>query len=136
VLYEVIRVVDVPSLAPPFAPPLIWIPDAARCPDCLCSSIHPATMGYDEALVRLSLTHSNGVFSIDGSSVTLVAASPSSEGTRSPPIAYEFIFRYADFGLPRWIRIQRIFESSNTNSILTHVREAVEHARDVPPEIH
>jgi hypothetical protein len=137
VLYDAIRAVDVPALSHLTASPPRWIPDAARCPDCECDSIRPATAGYDELLVWLSLTHRNDVARIDTSSATVVAYAPPTEGTPPPMIDTELIVRFTDFGLPRWIRIQRLLEytGTGTGTALERIREIVADTPEVPPEI-
>ena len=134
-LYEAIRAVDVPALSHLTASPPRWIPDAARCPDC--NAICSATAGYDELLVWFSLTHRNDVARIDASLATVVAYAPPTEGTPASMVDTELIVRFTDAGLPRWIRVQRLLESTHTGTgtVLGRIREIVSDTPEVPPAI-
>jgi hypothetical protein len=65
VMYDVIRVADLPNLEQLFDLPTGWFPDAARCQACKRETLAPATDGFDEALIMIQLAESNNLLSID-----------------------------------------------------------------------
>ena len=67
VLYEVIRIADMPNPEQLFNPPPGWFADAIRCRNCDIDELTPASDGFDEALVMVHLAESNDVLSIDAS---------------------------------------------------------------------
>lgn len=84
VMYEAIRVADMPNLEKVLDPPQEWILDAARCRDCDIERLDPATEGYDEALLFLAVSKSDGIVSVDPSTLTVADLSPNEEGYYPP----------------------------------------------------
>lgn len=136
VMYDVIRVADLPNLEQLFDLPTGWFPDASRCQQCERETLAPATGGFDEALVMVELAESNAVLSIDATSLTSVDVSPDGEGYQPPYVNPRLVSGYADIGLARWIRVQWLLEHDDGSSTTVAViRQAVEQSPDVPPEV-
>jgi len=87
VMYDIIRVADLPNLEQLFDLPAGWFPDAVRCQTYERDTLAPATDGFDEALVMIHLAESNNLLSIDASSTTVVDFSPDSEGYHRIPVS-------------------------------------------------
>jgi hypothetical protein len=136
VMYDVIRVADLPNLEQLFDLPTGWFPDASRCQQCERDTLAPATDGFDEALVMVELVELNGVLSIDATSLTPVDVSPDGEGHHPPYVDPRLVSRYGDIGLARWIRVQWLLEHDDGSSAtVSVVRQAVEQSPDVPLEV-
>lgn len=135
VLYEVVRIADMPNLEQLFAPPTDWFADALRCHRCDIDAVSPATEGFDEALVCVNLAESNEVVSIDASSLTVVDCSPVDAGFYPPMVSLAVLEQTGDLGLGRWARVQGLFEYGDQRSpLVAAVREAVEFSREIPIE--
>lgn len=136
VMYDIIRVADLPNLEQLFDLPAGWFPDAVRCQACERDTLAPATDGFDEALVMVHLAESNDLLSIDASSTTVVDFSPDGEGYFPPKVDPRMVSEYADVGLARWIRVQWLLDHDDgSSSTVAVVREAVNQSPEVPPEI-
>ena len=136
VMYDVIRVADLPNLEQLFDLPAGWFPDASRCQQCERDTLAPATDGFDEALVMVELVESNDVLSIDATSLTPVDVSPDGEGHHPPYVDPRLVAGYSDIGLARWIRVRWLLEHDDGSSTtVSVVRQAVEQSPDVPPEL-
>ncbi len=136
VLCEVVRIADMPNLEQLFAPPVDWFADALRCHRCAVDAVSPATEGFDEALVRVTLAESNEVVSIDASSLTVVGCSPVDEGYYPPMVSLNVLAQSGDIGVARWVRVQGLFEyGDQTSPLVAAVREAVEFSRESPIEL-
>lgn len=136
VMYDVIRVADLPNLEQLFDVPTGWIPDASRCQQCERDTLAPATDGFDEALVMVDLVESNDILSIDATSLTPVDVSLDGEGYYPPHVDPRLVAGYSDLGLARWIRVQWLLEHDDgSSSAVAVVRQAVEQSQDVPPEV-
>jgi len=136
VMYDVIRVAEMPNLEQLFDLPAGWFPDASRCQQCERDTLTPATDGFDEALVMVELVESNDVLSIDATSATPVDFSPDGKGHYPPKVDPRLMSTYNDIGLGRWIRVKRLLNhGDSSSSTVAAVREAVNQSRDVPPEI-
>ncbi|MFC6965143.1 hypothetical protein ACFQL7_27745 [Halocatena marina] len=135
VMYDTLRVMDMPNLQRLFNPPSGWVPDTLRCQECEIDTLEPATKGLDEACVIVHLNESNGIFSIDASSITIADGSPHDEGYYPPVVNPMLMSDTGDLGLARWIRVQWFVNHSHhplTDSIW---KEMVEQSKDVPPDL-
>lgn len=139
VMYDALRVVDMPNLETLINPPKEWILDAARCRACESESVDPATDGYDEALILLSINESNDILSADTSNMTVVDVSPHEEGYYPPVIDPNLLIKSDDAGFARWIRMIGILDDSRSNNYPQLVEESIEtmirHSREVPPDV-
>ena len=136
VLYEVIRIADLPNLERLFNPPSGWFADAIRCRNCDIDEISPATDGFDEALVMVHLAESNGVLSIDASSTTVVDVSLSSDGYYPPTVPMQSFSELEDFGFARWIRVKYLLDQDDTPGVVMAIlREGIERSKEVPPSV-
>jgi len=135
VLYEVIRVVDLPYLQQILRLPDVWFPDALRCDDCAIETIDPATDGYDEALVRVDLMTANETVRIDTGSIELVDYSPTSDGYQPPVVAPSQIVQDSDVGVGRWIRVAAYLDTElrTPPDLVAHFTAICDHSSDVPP---
>lgn len=139
VMYDVIRIVDMPHLERWVDVPPGWIPDASRCRECEQDSLSPKTEGLDEALVVLHLNESNGAISIDSSSLELVDSSPTGDGHHPPPVPPRLVDKHSDLGLGRWIRVLQLLELANaaddSSPWLSKYRQEIEESKEAPPEV-
>lgn len=134
VRYDVIRVDSLPELEQQLIVPDGWIPDMLRCPACEIECIEPATKGIDEACVVLRLNESNGLITIDSSSLKIVDCSTHTDGYHPPSVHPGIIDQLGDLGMARW---QRVKEYSQLSHPAAHAlcRQIVEVSKEVPPEI-
>jgi hypothetical protein len=133
VLYDVIRVVDLPYLQQILRLPDVWLLDALRCDDCAIETIDPATDGYDEALVRVDLVTANETVRIDTGSIEFVDYSPTSDGHYPPMIAPSQITQDYDVGVGRWIRIAGFLDAEPQHpETIAHFTTICERSSDVP----
>lgn len=114
VMYEAIRVVDLPNHEALLDPPEEWVLDAARCRNCEIDHLDPATKKYDEALLLLAVNNADGILSVDTSSLTVADLSPDSEGYYPPQIEAQTALAGDDLGYARWLRIQAQLETMRT----------------------
>ncbi|WP_136591966.1 hypothetical protein [Salinigranum halophilum] len=115
VQFEVIRIVDLPSLEQ-FCPiPDGWMLDLLRCPTHERTALGDATDGYDEALVEVTLNDSGAGYTVDASELRLIDYSPASEGGRPPLMPMRPVVRAlqcGDFGIFRVSRVQLLVEGA------------------------
>lgn len=139
VMYEALRVVDMPNLERAIDLPDEWILDAARCRDCEIEDLEPATDGYDEALFLISINDSGGVLTADCSELTMVDVSPDGEGYYPPRIPISVLAEGTDPGYARWTRTKGILEDLASGNydpdFVRKMQEAVKQSRDIPPSI-
>ncbi|WP_224337876.1 hypothetical protein [Haloprofundus halobius] len=102
VMYDIVRVYDLPFFERYTNPPEGWILDAARCESCEVKAVDPKTDGWEEAVVLLSIVESNGVLSADASKLTLVDYSPGNEGHHPPPIPLSTLMGASSVSITRW----------------------------------
>ncbi len=134
VQYDVLRVVDVPALDQLVDVPDQWTPDAARCPSCARATVAPATAGFGEALVTLSVVESTGGLRIDASSLTVDDASPADDGYAPPAVPPQLVADNADLGIARWLRLAWLFEADTVpEAAVSQLRPLVEASEEVPP---
>ncbi|WP_148414164.1 hypothetical protein [Haloferax sp. KTX1] len=125
-----------PNIERIFTPPTEWLPDAVRCQNCNIEKIDPSTEGFDEALVMVHLNESNGILSIDASSMTVVDFSPNGDGHYPPMFSPVLMSRFCDLGLARWIRVKHLLEMDNwSGDVMPIIRKAVRQSRDIPPGV-
>jgi hypothetical protein len=114
VRFDVIRSYDMDNLEAMVGPLDYWMTDAARCADCATDSIHPATDGWEEALVTCSVSDRDGVLSVDSTDLTVHDYSPGPEGAYRPPFAPNTVSQ-AGFGFSRWAFIKRTLETTDAD---------------------
>lgn len=136
VLYEAIRIGEMPNLKAILNTPPGWGLDAARCQACDIDTIEPATDGFDEALVMLTIKESNGIRSADSSQLTVVDYSPNGDGYYPPPVDPQLIAKMNDFGPARWIRLRYVLEQPGfTEKVSQEYLEALKQSREIPPDV-
>lgn len=134
VQYDVLRVGDMANLKAMIPAPVTWLPDAARCHDCEVDTIEPATDGFDEALVSLTINDSNGVLSVDTTTLTVVDFSPDGDGYQPPLFSPTLVTQRQDLGLVRWIRIEQLLAlDTGESDIVEIIRSAAEQSPEIPP---
>lgn len=140
VMYEAIRVADMPNLEKLFAPPQEWILDAARCRDCEIEQLDPATNGYDEALLVLTVHEADGIQSVDASTLTVVDLSPAEKGFYPPLSWAHTLTETGDLGHARWLRMQAHLEDMKTSArappeAVEMLEDIIKRSKDIPPSI-
>jgi hypothetical protein len=107
-MYEAIRVVDMTNFE---------------------KVLDPATEGYDEALLILAVNNSEGIQSIDASTLTVVDLSLSEDGY-CPPLSWvHTLMESNDLGRAQWLRMQAHLEDMKISS--SAPPEAVEMLEDI-----
>lgn len=135
VMYDVIQIWNLSNIEQLFDPPKRWLPDALRCPECKIETLEPATEGIDEACVITTLNRSQGICSIDASSVTIVDDAAHTAGYHAPMVNPMVMADTGDLGLARWIRVQWFLNNSH-HPLLDPIWEAmVEQSQEVPPDL-
>ncbi len=134
VLFEAITIFD-PTLVG-YQPDERWQLDTVRCSDCDVRTIEPETFGYMEVLVRLSVTITNNVVSVEAPDVddveVLFFSSPA-EGSR--PMEVNQQLREAapnDYGLSRWARVRDLLESEPPAELRESIEELIDQSPDSP----
>ena len=139
VMYEALKVVDMPNLERAIDLPDKWILDAVRCQSCEIEGLEPATDGYDEALIFISINESGGVRSADCSELTVVDVSPNGKGYYPPRIPFSVLANGTDPGYARWTRTKGILEDLASGDydpdFVRKMQEAVKESRDIPPSV-
>lgn len=136
VLYDVVRVAALPALRQVADLPPNWLPDAVRCPDCHRETVSPATDGFEEALVTVSLAASNGHLRIDASSIDLVDYSPTIEGYSPPAVSPPMVQQSDGVGIGRWLRVAGFLNADSQDPEVTeYFTRICANASDVPPEL-
>jgi hypothetical protein len=138
IMYEAIRIADMPTVANACDPPEDWFLDAARCRDCEIKQLDPATKGYDEALCILAVSETDGIQSVDASTLAVVDLSPTGNGY-APPVTEVFPLIAADDpGYLRWLRMDAHLAEIDTTTPPEAgelLRDALSDATDIPPGI-
>lgn len=136
VLYEAIQIGEMPNLKAVVNMPSGWGLDAARCPSCDIDTIDPATDGFGEVLVMLSINESNGVLSADASQLTVVDHSPDGGGYYPPRVNPQLIAKTNDLGQARWTRLKYILENPPfAETIPQEYRNALKQSKEIPPNV-
>jgi hypothetical protein len=139
VMYETLRVVDMPNLEKLVESPEEWILDAARCRNCEIENLEPATDGFDEALILLSINESNNILSADTSGMTVADVSPDGEGYYPPQVDITVLFGTNDPGYARWIRMISLLDNIESEDypeeVVESLREAIRRSKEVPPSV-
>jgi hypothetical protein len=133
IMYDCIRVVDLPDWEPLLDPPATWLLDAARCRDCETDALEYPTHGYAEALVMLTLTEANDILSIDAATLTVLDYSPADEGN-SPPIPDAMLAVEDDVGIARWTRLLKWLETDPPQPIREHLEHLITESPDAPSQ--
>lgn len=135
VMYDILRVVDLPSIEQLLDPPSSWLPDTLRCQECEIDTLDPATKGLDEACLISHLNESHGVLSIDASSVSIVDVSAHTDGYHAPMVSPMVMSDTGDLGLARWIRVQW-FVNNDFHPLSDEIwNKIVEQSKEVPPDL-
>ncbi len=135
VLVEVIRLIDHPQLRLEEWPDG-WVSDAARCSDHAVESIGEPTKGFEESLVKLRVSRSNDVVSInapDPSDVCVLAFSPATEGSH-PMVLSQMLMDAADpgdLGIARWVRIKGALDGAPP-PLQSHIEQLIKRSSEVP----
>lgn len=139
VMYEALRVVDMPNLEKLIGPPDEWMLDAARCRNCEIERLDPATDGYDEALILLSINESNSILSADTTNMTVVDVSPDGEGYYPPLVGLTLLVKRRDPGYPRWMRMKGVLDNLESGDypadFVKSMRETVRQSKETPPDV-
>lgn len=136
VCYEALRVADFPNLDQLLEVPDGWHLDAARCQDCELDAIDPATDGYDEALIMVTITETDGVLSLDASQLSVVDFVPTETGYYPPVLTREMLVDPQDYGVCRWLRQQGILEQpAATEAVREAAWESLRHSKEIPPQL-
>jgi hypothetical protein len=135
VFYEAIRVVDLPNFEALLAPPDNWVLDASRCANCELDTLTPATDGYDEASVMVSVAERDGVLSLDASSMTIIDYSLDGDGYYPPPFNLANITDITDYGYIRWLRKLGMLEIAATQEAREAIWEVLDLVAELPPEL-
>ncbi len=135
VCYEAIRLGALPNLKAVIETPDGWGLDAARCESCAIEAIEPATDGFDEVLLELAVTESNGVLSSDATDLTVLSYSPDGDGFYPAPVSLQTLIDTRDYGQARWLRLKYLLETPELvetlpQTFINHLANAPE----VPPE--
>lgn len=134
--YDVIRIANLPNLEQLVNPPAGWFADALRCQDCNRDQITPATNGFDEALVMVTLSESERGYSIDTSSFTVVDVSLENDGYEPPMVDPRRVAQYQDMGLARWLRVKWLLEHDDgSTASIASIREGAKRSQDIPPSV-
>lgn len=142
VMYEARRVGDMPEFKKAIDIPEEWRLDAARCHNCKIESLKPATNGFDEALILVSVTESNAILSIDTAQMSVVDISSDGNGYHPPQIGDPSIhvFTSGDLRYARWTRMKGVLNGLDPSETPTKFVEAaqriIEQSKEVPPGIH
>ncbi|WP_248911045.1 hypothetical protein [Halocatena marina] len=139
VLLEAMRLVDHPQLQIEEWPE-DWVIDAARCVDHAVDEIVAPTRGFEEALISVSLTVSNGVVSVSMPSpddVSVLAFSPATDGTHPILIDQQLVDARQpnDHGIFRWTRIAGMLAAEPPEPLRGHIENLIEGSREVPETV-
>lgn len=136
VCYEAIRVADMPNFEELVDPPDGWVLDASRCRRCERETLEPATDGYDEVMVMVSVADQGGVLSLDSSSLSIIDYSLDGDGYHPPPMNLNNFTDPQDYGYVRWLRKLGVFEHMDPpQDAVESIWEVLEMAADLPPEL-
>jgi len=115
--------------------PDMWLLDGVRCGDCKIDSIEPETDGIEEALLVISVTETNGVYSVDTASLEVVAFSSSDEGYYPPVVPLQTYLEQLDVGMARWHRIRELLEVDDAIVNRNPIKQILAHSVEVPPSV-
>lgn len=140
IVYEALRVANLPMLETFLDPPVEWILDAARCHTCAVQQLQPATAGYDEALVRFAVTERDGILNVDGSTLRVVDLALAGEGYAPPQLGTQTLAESGDVGVARWLRLRAHIEqvsaaSNDSPAAVKRLTELVNRSSEVPPRL-
>lgn len=140
IMYEALRVVNLPMLETVLDPPVEWVLDTARCHNCVIQQLTPATAGYDEALVRFAVTETDGILSVDGSTLRVVDLALAGDGYAPPQLGTHTLIESGDVGTARWLRMRAHIEQVTTApevspAVVTRLSELISRSTEVPPGI-
>jgi hypothetical protein len=131
IMYDCIKVVELPDWEPLLDPPETWLLDAARCRECETDALEYPTHGYAEALVMLTLTEANDILSIDAATLTVLDYSPAHEGSL-PPTTDAMLALEDDVGIARWTRLLKWLETDPPQPIREHLEHLIAESPDAP----
>ncbi|MFC6964706.1 hypothetical protein [Halocatena marina] len=139
VLVEAMRLVDHPQLQIEQWPE-DWVIDAVRCADHAVDEIVAPTRGFEEALISVSLTVSNGVVSVSMPSsddVSVLDVSPATDGTRPILIDQQLVDARQpnDHGVFRWTRIAGMLAAEPPEPLRGHIENLIEGSQTVPETV-
>lgn len=131
---EAIRIVDHPQLEECGEG---WQIDAVRCDDHTVAEIDHSTRGFEEALLRVPITESNNVVSVDApapDAVEVLAFEPATEGLYPLVLDQQLLAASepGDVGLSRWMRVQGIVAADPPDELREHVERLIERSPEVP----
>jgi hypothetical protein len=140
VMYDAIRIADMPHLTTLLDPPQEWVLDTARCRDCEIERLDPATEGYDEALVVLTVHDADGIQSVDTTTLTVVDLSLAGDGYYPPLSWAHTLTETDDHGHARWLRMQAHLEELKTApdappAAVDMLQDIIKRSQDIPPGI-
>lgn len=136
VLSEAIRLVDHPQLE---ELPVGWVIDAVRCSDHSISEIEELTRGFEEVLIQVPITESNGVMSITTPEIDDVRVhgfSPATEGTY-PMLIDQQLLNLAEpnnYGLTRWTRVIGMLEADPPEELREHIETLIKQSPESPSD--
>jgi len=136
VMYDALRLSNLPNLQATLDIPECWVLDAARCQHCETDTLDPTTNGIDEVLISLPIHESNGVLSADTSEVTILEYSPSTDGYHPPAVDIGLVLHYEDLGLIRWSRIEWILNNlPHSSPQVAHIQALADQSIEKPPKV-
>jgi len=134
VMYDALRISDLPKLQATLDIPECWMLDAARCSHCETDTLDPTTNGIDEVLMSLPIHESNGVLSADTTEVTVLEYSPAADGYHPPAVNLGMLARQGDLGLLRWSRLKWVLDHAPQSNV-SHIQTLVDQSIEKPPEV-
>lgn len=136
VVVEAIKLVDHPQLQLEQWPDGCQI-DAARCDDHDVDELEEPTRGFEEALIRVPVTVTNDVVSIETPNtedIEVLAFEPATEGCH-PMVLSQRLMDAAepgDLGLSRWNRVQAMVSGGPAESFKEHIEQLIDRSPEVP----
>lgn len=133
-LVECIRLVDHPQLSDL---PEGWMVDAARCSEHTVETIVEPTRGYEEALITVPITETNGVVSVDtpaSDDIRVLDVSLATEGLR-PMVLDQQLFaarESGDVGISRWNRVQAMLAGDSAAPFQNHIKHLIDKSPETP----
>lgn len=107
----------------------------ARCPACEIETIDPATKGFDEACISINVNESNGVLSVDTSSMTVVDHSPHTDGYDAAFVVPPLISVFGDLGMARWVRVEWYVRGSDDPFTEELGCQIIKYSDETPPDL-
>jgi hypothetical protein len=135
VMYDAIKVEDMPNLAKLLDTPEEWVLDASRCSDCEINSINPKTDGYEEALIMISVSEADGLLSADATNLSLIDYSRSDDGYYPPMVEMQTAQAQQDYGIGRWVRMKGLLDNNPPKIVKQMLKKQIGLSREVPPGI-